>query len=124
MAAARKTLAESKAEAFSAGFYTCMNIIMREWRRIHGPGTGPSQLADLWPIIEKMEAYGGLYDEDFKALNSLRLGYDFKRLRVRVEVLHPHPHAGRKGFILDSETKADNAFAPPHQLRKLKEKRR
>jgi hypothetical protein len=135
MAVPRKTLAETKAEHFALGFYRCLRIITREWRARARPTEGPTVMADLWPIIEKMEAHGGLYDEDFKELNLQRYGYEFERLRRRVEVLKPHPHAGRKGFILDSETflhegmhrvyfldegKVDNAFCRPDWLRRLK----
>jgi hypothetical protein len=139
MMVARKSMAEIRAEERMAGFYACMRILEREWRsQVRLAPGGPVGGEQLWPILEKMQAHGGLYDDDYKVLSIPRMyGSEYERLRVRVEVLAPHPHAGRKGFILDSEAfmkdgmfrvffldgtdrGADNAYARPEQIKRIK----
>lgn len=133
----RKTLAEIKAEERMVGFNACMRLLEREWRsKVRLTTKGPVGGEELWPLLEKMQAHAGLLDEDFKALNYPRVfGTEFLRLRKRVKVLSPHPHAGRTGFILDSKSfmtdgmylvyfldahdQADNAFALPSQIKRL-----
>lgn len=138
MSTPRKTLAEIRAEERMMGFYACMRIFEREWRsKVRLTKEGPVGGEELWPVLEKMQAHAGLLDDDFKALNHPRVfGSRFDRLRKRVKVLSPHPHAGRAGFILDSKAfmtdgmyrvyfldahdhQADNAFALPSQIQRL-----
>ena len=140
MATPRKTMAEVRAEERSRGFFECMRILELEWLRTtrstasRVEGEGP-----LWPTLEKMQAHAGLLDEDHKAFTiPRRWGKSFDRLRVRVVLRSSHPHAGRKGFILDSassmenglhrvffldglERKADNAMARPDQIKRIKQ---
>lgn len=102
----RKTLAETKAEYFMRGFSRCMEIMRKEWRsRVSLRDPDPNHVvAPLWPILEKMDVRMGLYDDDYKEIAWPRLypDSDWKRLRVRVKLISPHPHAGKEGFILDS----------------------
>lgn len=104
----RKTMAEVKAEAFLAGFRACQRIMGYHWRKTIRGVTSDEKLFDIYM---EMDAHAGLYDDDYKALYMPRhYGPDaFERLRVRVEVLKPHPHAGRKGFILDSDAFRNDA---------------
>ena len=133
----RKTAAEVRAEERTLGFYQCLQILEDEWRsQVRMTSRGPVGGEKLWPLVEKMQAHAGLLDDDHKELALPRqYGTEFKRLRRRVILLKPHPHAGRKGFVLDSpafeenglwrvyfldkKAKADIAFAKPEHWRFL-----
>ena len=101
-------MAEIRAEERMRGFHECLDIVRREWRAT-ATMVPESQMTPVqrarWDILRKCDAHAGLLDDDLKELMMPRCypGTNWTRLRVRVEVVEPHPHAGRRGFILDSE---------------------
>jgi hypothetical protein len=137
----RKTMAEIRAEERAAGFEQCLAIVRREWRRnariVQMEEMSPVERA-RWDILMKCDEHAGLLDDDFKEHMMPRVfpQSEWRRLRVRVVVQEPHPHAGRPGFICDSKAfvergcyrvwftdrqdlSADNAMVPEGQFRRV-----
>lgn len=140
----RKSMAEIRAEERIAGFNMCLEIMRREWRAtVRLTPDGAVGDDRLFRIFEKMDALGGLLDDDYKAEMFPRVfpKSDWSRLRRRVRLVKPHPHAGRLGFVLDAEAfkteegmwrvwfldncdgRTDNAYAKPEHWTWVDKKR-
>lgn len=98
----RKTIAEVRAEAREEGFAMALEVAHREWRQ-QRVLTGAVGAENLRTLLEKLQPLQGLLSDDVNELALPRQGVEFVRSRKRCVVKASHPHAGQRGFFLDTE---------------------
>lgn len=99
----RKTIAEVKAKAREEGFEMALEVVRREWRKkTRASLSGPTDGEEIREVLDKLQHLHGLLSDDVNELYMPRNGVAFIRISKRCVVKAGHPHAGSRGFFLDT----------------------
>lgn len=98
----RKTAAEDRALSKVSGYEQAATVVVNAWREKVAWG-GMNSAPMLWAMVEHHNAFISLYDDDYKELYFPRVyGTPYERITRRITLKSPHPHAGRRGFVVGS----------------------